>query len=161
MPGATSETVEVTSAAVAVEQEKDKDIKEELHASSAPIEGRTLLARKAVRQAALWQITPAGELQRSFDSGKAWESVSLGQPVRVRVLVLSGLHVWVGGNGGMLFHSRDGGDRFAPVVVKDARASLTGDIVVLEFTDAAHGRLETAAHDVWATSDGGRTWQKQ
>jgi len=141
--------------------QKDKDVKEELHASSAPINGRALSERRAVRQAALWQLTPAGELQRSFDSGKGWESVSMGQPARLRVLALKDLHVWVGGNGGMLFHSGDGGERFAPVIVKDAHASLAGDIVVLEFVDAAQGRLETADHEVWATSDGGQTWQKQ
>ena len=154
---------EVADKAKAKGKDRDKDAKDELHASSAPIAGAALSMRKSVRQAALWQLTPAGELQRSLDSGKGWESVSLGlgQPVRLRVLALSGLHVWAGGNGGSLFHSRDGGDHFALVVVKDAHATLAGDIVVLEFDDVAHGRLETADHEVWATSDGGQTWQKQ
>jgi len=140
---------------------EDKDAKEELHASSAPIAGRALSLRKSVRQAALWQLTAEGALQRSFDSGKGWESVSMGQPARLRVFALYGLHVWAGGNAGTLFHSWDGGDSFAPVVVKDERTALSGDIVVLEFVDAAHGRLETAGHEVWATSDSGQTWQKQ
>ncbi len=142
-------------------KEKDKEAKEELHASSAPMAGRALSLRKSVRQAALWQLTAEGALQRSFDSGKGWESVSMGQPARLRVFALYGLHVWAGGNAGTLFHSWDGGDSFVPVVVKDERAALTGDIVVLEFVDAAHGRLETAGHEVWATSDSGQTWQKQ
>ena len=159
--GATNQTAEVASAAQAVGTEKDNDVKEELHASSAPIEGNLRLARKAVRQAALWQITTAGELQRSYDSGKSWESVSLGQPVRLRVMAMSGLHVWAAGNGGKLFHSWDGGANFAAVAVKDAYAILTGDIVVLEFADSLQGRLEAAGHEVWATSDGGKSWRKQ
>jgi len=161
MTGATSQTVEVASAAAEVDTEKNKEVKEELHASSAPIAGRAMSLNKAVRQAARWQITAAGELQRSFDSGKGWESVSMGQPVRLRVVALLGLHVWAGGNGGVLFHSWDGGDHFASVIVKNARTRLEGDIVVLEFVDALHGRLETADHAVWATSDGGKTWQQQ
>jgi photosystem II stability/assembly factor-like uncharacterized protein len=36
---------------------------------------------------------------------------------------------------------------------------LTGDIVALAFSDAQHGRLETAGHDVWTTTDGGKTWR--
>ncbi len=157
--GGTTQTVEVASSPVAVE--KDKDVREELHASSAPINGRALSLGKAARQAALWQITAAGELQRSFDSGRSWESVSLGQPVKLRVMAMSGLHVWVAGNNGVLFYSRDGGNKFTDVAVKDKHASLTGDIVVLEFADALHGRLETAGHEVWATSDGGKSWRKQ
>ena len=157
--GGTTQTVEVASSPAAVE--KDKDVREELHASSAPINGRALSLGKAAWQAALWQITAAGELQCSFDSGKSWESVSLGQPVRLRVMAMSGLHVWVAGNNGVLFHSRDGGSKFTDVAVKDKHASLTGDIVVLEFADALHGRLETAGHEVWATSDGGKSWRKQ
>jgi hypothetical protein len=152
---------EVADKAKAKGKDRDKDAKEELHASSAPIAVGALSLSRSARQAALWQLTSAGELQRSFDSGKGWESVSLGQSVRLRVLALSGWHVWAGGNGGLLFHSRDGGDHFALVVVKDAHATLAGDIVVLEFDDVAHGRLETAGHEVWATSDGGQTWQKQ
>jgi hypothetical protein len=152
---------EVADKARAKGKDKDKDAKEELHASSAPIGGRAFSLRKSVRQAALWQLTAEGALQRSFDSGKGWESVSMGQPARLRVFALYGLHVWAGGNAGTLFHSWDGGDSFAPVIVKDERAALSGDIVVLEFVDAAHGRLETAGHEVWATSDSGQTWQKQ
>ena len=157
--GATTQTVEVASDAAAVAAEKDKEMKDELHASSAPIAARSLSASKAVRQAALWQITAAGELQRSFDSGRKWESVSLGEPVRLRVIAMSGLHVWAGGNGGKLFHSWDGGANFIAVAVKDASAILSGDIVVLEFADSLHGRLETAHHEVWTTLDGGKTWQ--
>ena len=159
--GATNQSVEVASEAAAVRAEKDSETKEELHASSAPIAARALSANKAVRQAALWQITAAGELLRSYDSGKSWESVSLGQPVRLRVMAMSGLHIWAAGNEGALFHSKDGGNEFVAVAVKDKHASLTGDIVVLEFADVLSGRLETAGHEVWATSDGGKNWRKQ
>ena len=37
--------------------------------------------------------------------------------------------------------------------------SLTADIIGVEFTDARHGKLTTAANETWTTTDGGQNWQ--
>ena len=131
--------------------------KDEFRASSAQLASTGALA--AVRQAASWQVTDAGNLQRSFDGGKNWESMSVNQAVRLRVVAAVGFHIWAGGDGGALFRSDDGGSHFAVVKVSQNGASLTGNIVVLTFADAQHGRLETSAHQVWTTADGGNAWQ--
>ena len=118
----------------------------------------------AARQAGIWQISAAGNLERSFDGGKSWESVpvvpaGVNPPARLRVVAATGFQVWVGGNTGVLLHSQDAGSRFTNVKVHKKHFALTGDIVALAFSDAEHGRLETADHDVWTTTDGGKTWR--
>lgn len=132
--------------------------KDEFRASAAPMAGLANLS--AAHQAATWQITDAGNLQRSFDGGKSWESVSVNQPAKLRVVATAQFQVWVGGNAGLLFHSWDGGNHFVIVKVRHKHATLTGDIVTLAFQDARHGRLETASHEVWTTTDGGRNWRQ-
>ena len=107
-----------------------------------------------------WQVTDAGNLQRSLDGGKSWESVSVGPAVRLRVVAANGFQVWAGGNGGALFHSGDSGAHFAAVKIHRKHVAVTGDIVSLTFTDARHGRIETADHDVWTTTDGGKSWRQ-
>jgi len=158
--GAVSEAVEVTAGAPTVETSSSTVAsarkEKRLHASSARIENMSALAK--ARQAATWQITDAGDLQRSFDGGKNWESVSLGQPAKLRVVATAGLNVWAGGHGGALFHSSDGGNHFTQVTARAGQITLTGDIVTLDFPDAQRGRIETANHEVWTTSDGGKTW---
>jgi hypothetical protein len=130
--------------------------KDEFRASSSQMANVGAFA--SARQASTWQITDAGDLQRSFDGGKNWESISVNQPARLRVVVAIGFHIWAGGNGGLLFHSEDGGSHFAPVRIGQSPAALSGDIVTLAFADAQQGRLETSSHEVWTTSDGGKTW---
>ncbi len=161
--GTVSETVTVAAEASSVQTETSNkkaslDKTSELHASSARIGNMAVFGRAL--QAATWQITGAGDLQRSFDGGKSWESVSLGQPVKLRVVATAGFHVWAGGHTGALFHSSDGGSHFIQVIVRDRHATLTGDIVTLDFQDAQHGRIETVSHEVWTTKDGGKTWHR-
>jgi Carboxypeptidase regulatory-like domain/Photosynthesis system II assembly factor YCF48/Putative zinc-finger len=158
--GAVSETVEVETSSVSVQTETSNQNmvfdKTDLHASSARRASANL---SPARQAATWQVTDAGDLQRSLDGGKDWESVSVGQPVKLRAVVTTGFQVWAGGHAGALFHSLDGGEHFTQVKVHNRHASLTGDIVTLNFQDPRHGRIETVGHEVWTTSDGGKTWR--
>ncbi len=131
--------------------------KGDFRASAAPMANFGALS--AARAAAAWQLTDAGDLQRSVNGGKDWESVSMNQPARLRVVATTGLQVWAGGNAGLLFLSQDGGGHFTLVRVQQGQSLLTGDIVALAFSGPQHGRLETSAHDVWTTSDGGKSWQ--
>jgi hypothetical protein len=164
--GAISETVTVEAQAPSVDTSSAEvssttaygsNDKESIRASSAEIANLPKLI--AARPAGTWQVTAAGDLQRSFDGGKSWESVPVNPPGRLRAVAASGFQVWAGGNAGLLLHSQDAGGHFANVMVHKKHVRLTGDIVMLAFADARHGRLETADHNVWTTSDGGKTWQ--
>jgi hypothetical protein len=78
-----------------------------------------------------------------------------------RAVAATGIDVWAGGSGGTLFHSVDAGNHWMQVVPSSAGATLTGDVVRLEFSDAQHGKVTTSTPEIWITSDDGQTWQKQ
>lgn len=135
----------------------------------------------------IWGISSAGALQKSFDQGSTWQNVDINgradndlqalhgaakqaandalkkdaqNPV-FRAVASNGPDVWAGAAGGLLYHSTDAGARWTRVVPSSLGTSLSGDIVSLEFPDPQHGRVVTAAPEVWTTSDNGQTWQKQ
>jgi hypothetical protein len=78
-----------------------------------------------------------------------------------RAVAASGLEVWAGGSAGMLFHTSDGGGIWIRVSPSSGGAILTGDIVNIQFFDTQHGRVTTSTPELWTTSDGGQSWQKQ
>jgi photosystem II stability/assembly factor-like uncharacterized protein len=69
--------------------------------------------------------------------------------------------VWAGGSGGALYHTLDGGNRWARVVPSDVGILLTGDIIAIQFSDARNGIVTTSNAEVWTTLDAGQTWHKQ
>lgn len=78
-----------------------------------------------------------------------------------RAVAANGAEVWVGGSGGVLYHSQDAGDHWTRIVPASAGSALTGDILSLEFPDPQHGKVSTSAAEIWITADDGQTWQKQ
>jgi hypothetical protein len=78
-----------------------------------------------------------------------------------RAVAAVGSDVWAGGSGGALYHSLDAGNQWTRLFPASAGASLTGDIIRLEFPDSQHGKISTSTSEVWTTSDDGQTWQKQ
>ena len=176
-PAAMSETVEVTAAAPAVQTESSSE-------SAQPV-GRAA-ARKAAKAAggasaklnqmsdaratsqltsldaslaARWTVSPDGILQRSLDSGATWTAVTVAPNIALRAVSASDIDVWVGGADGALFHSFDNGEHWTQVRPSIKGNVLSGDILGLEFKDLAHGQL-TTAHEMWTTSDGGKTWSR-
>jgi len=82
-------------------------------------------------------------------------------PLTFRAVASNGPDVWAGTSGGLLYHSTDAGSNWSRTVPSASGVSLTGDIVSLEFVDPPHGRVVTSTPEIWTTSDGGQTWQKQ
>lgn len=78
-----------------------------------------------------------------------------------RAVAANGADVWAGGLSGCLYHSTDSGNRWTQVAPSSAGATLTGDIVSIEFPDSQHGKLATSTAETWVTADSGQTWQKQ
>ncbi|MGA8273761.1 MAG: YCF48-related protein [Candidatus Sulfotelmatobacter sp.] len=127
-----------------------------------------------------WEIAAAGALQRSFDGGNTWENVDPSLSDRdvlqqeskkvettrnsnpvFRAVSANDLEVWAGASGGTLYHSLDGGNRWALVSVADSATILTGDITGIQFADPQHGKVATSSSELWTTSDTGQTWHRQ
>lgn len=82
-------------------------------------------------------------------------------PLVFRAVASNGPDVWAGAAGGLLYHSTDAGSHWTRVVPSASGATLTGDVVSLEFSDPQHGRVVTSTPEIWTTSDAGQFWQKQ
>jgi photosystem II stability/assembly factor-like uncharacterized protein len=133
-----------------------------------------------------WAVSPAGALERSFDGGNTWAPVnpnmsaawvseksdSSGGPDKkkeaapnfnpvFRVVAADGLEVWAGTLAGALYHTSDGGNHWARVAPSEAGATITGDIVTIQFSDPQQGKVSTSTGELWTTFDGGQTWHKQ
>ena len=115
---------------------------------------------RAANGAPRWTLSADGVLQRSFDSGKTWQTIPVANNVVFRALAANDSDIWVGGAAGALYHSSDAGQHWLRVYPAADGQSLTADIVTVEFSDAQHGKLTTSTHETWITSDAGETWQK-
>jgi photosystem II stability/assembly factor-like uncharacterized protein len=98
--------------------------------------------------------------QSSAQKGARKKSTPAAPPV-FRTVVANGGDVWAGGSNAALYHSVDAGNHWTQVVPVAAGASLTGDVLRIEFTDAQHGKVDTSTSETWLTADSGQTWQKQ
>jgi Photosynthesis system II assembly factor YCF48 len=107
-----------------------------------------------------WTLSTDGTLQRSRDSGRTWQTITVANNASFRALAANGLNIWVGGAAGALFHSSDAGQHWTQVRPAANGETLASDIIGVEFTDALHGKLTTSTQQVWLTTDAGQTWQK-
>ena len=100
------------------------------------------------------------ERGREKDSDKKFERQAYASPT-FRAVAATGADVWAGGSNAALYHSLDAGNHWTRIVPSSGGATLTGDIIALEFSDAQHGKVKTSASEVWTTTDDGQSWQKQ
>jgi hypothetical protein len=107
-----------------------------------------------------WTLSADGILQRSFDSGKNWQTIQVANNLVFRALAANDSDIWVGGKSGALYHSSDAGQHWVQVIPVADGKPLTADIVTVEFSDAQHGKLTTGNREVWTTNDTGQTWQR-
>jgi len=115
----------------------------------------------AAMHAPRWTLSSDGTLERSFDAGTTWETVSLPSPARFHVLSAYGMFIWLGGSSGALYHSTDAGEHWTRVEPVAKGQALTEDVIGMEFTDDDHGVLTTATNQKWVTEDCGQSWQKK
>jgi hypothetical protein len=115
---------------------------------------------RAENSAPRWTLSAEGLLQRSFDSGKTWQTIPVASNVVLRALAANDSDIWVGGAAGALYHSSDAGQHWVRVYPVADGQPLTTDIVTVEFSDIQHGKLTTRNHETWTTSNAGGTWQK-
>jgi len=125
----------------------------QVSAARVSAEERAFAQEKKAASPVNWSLSPNGDVQRSLDSGRTWQSLPVaGSPFRAITTV--GNDVWVGGNAGALYHSADSGRSWTKV-----DPVSTDDITHIEFSDPQNGLLNTANGQVWSTSDGGRSWR--
>ena len=183
LPRATNETVEVTAEAPLVESSeatpgKAKDAKKSLDKEVQAQTGSTMVAARTgsaepmalnarnytqlvtLTLPARWRLSAEGAVERSLDAGKTWQPMRVAEGVIFRTMSAVGAEVWVGGASGALYHSSDNGQTWTQAKPTEAGTPLAGDIISLLFVDVQHGKLTTADHQTWVTSDAGKTWQK-
>jgi hypothetical protein len=167
------------------EVSKAKAMNKSSAAASTPIMGRNVSALQTLAPsnvALRWTISVTGTLQRSFDGGTTWQDVSvapndsmnanLTMKAKVakekaatggavfRAVCATGMEVWAGGSGGVLYHTVDAGNSWARVVPSFEGIVLGGDIVSIQFPDPQHGQISTSTSELWTTADSGQSWRK-
>lgn len=168
MPRATSESVEVSAAAPAVPAESEQAVatgSAKAEASQSDIRAfnqNGAFMNALAAPGAKWELSPKGEVRRSFDAGKTWQSVAVGgNGAVVRAIFSSGTQVWVGGTAGTLYHSTDSGLTWTKIVPAAAGEKLRSDISHIDFSDPQTGAVTAANGETWLTSDGGQTWRRK
>jgi photosystem II stability/assembly factor-like uncharacterized protein len=106
-----------------------------------------------------WRITPDGHLEHLTAEG--WTRALTDHAANFRVVSVVGNHVWVGGSGGALFHSRDDGQNWEEVAVTTPNGRATATIVSIQFDDLQHGSITTDTGTRCTTADGGGSWSCQ
>ena len=119
------------------------------------------MGKKKLAPPTRWMLSRDGALFRSTDAGKNWQAVPFAGNVTFRAVAVIGPNVWVGGQGGVLYYSPDDGNQWQGLTPSANGVTLTEDITVLTFNNAQQGSLTTASGQMWTTSDGGHSWQKQ
>lgn len=118
------------------------------------------ISASQIKMPAQFELSPEGQLRRSFDSGKTWEAVPVVERAKFNTLAVMGPEVWVGGDAGVLYHSADNGLQWKLMKPSIAGVSLTADIMNVRFTDMQHLAVITSSGQVWTTADGGQNWQR-
>lgn len=175
-PGTTSETVEVNAEAAQVNISSAAVAHTEVSSALVPAPQQTAeLARKKGANAQKmvvvgglgktkapafhWMLSRQGKVQRSNDSGRNWQLVSVPGGKTFHALSAVDTSVWVGGTAGTLFHSSDSGETWTRVVPVVNGQTLQSDVTHIDFSDLLNGTVTTSNGD-WRTSDGGISWRK-
>ena len=112
-----------------------------------------------LKQGTLWKIG-TGVLQRSFDGGQTWQPVLQAERPWL-CYAARGREIWAGGPAGALQHSLDDGASWNAVEVAYQGQSLGADVTRIDVLSATELVLMTATRETWASSDGGRSWEKK
>ena len=161
VPGRAKTAPGPASAALAVAPNDEFEMQNSIAPALEASRARKELARSVHPESLRWNISSDGQLQRSADSGKSWQPVTVAEGTTFRHLTYNGPDIWVGGAAGSLYHSPDAGGHWIQVKPVANNLPLTGDIAAIAFTDPQHGKITTTNGQTWSTSDGGQSWMQQ
>ena len=108
---------------------------------------------------AQWAIH-GNDLQRPLVSGAGWKTV-LHSDRGLLCYAAGGNEIWVGGKGGDLFHSANGGVTWNQVHPSAPQQTLSDDVSHIDFYSPSQITLLTSNQQSWRTADGGKTWEKK
>ena len=114
---------------------------------------------QSMEHPAQWALH-GNDVQRSLDSGSAWKTV-LHSDRPLLCYATNGNEIWVGGKGGDLFHSANGGLAWNRVHPWAQEQTLSDDVTNIDIYNSSHIVLSTSNHQTWSTSDGGKSWEKK
>jgi photosystem II stability/assembly factor-like uncharacterized protein len=159
-PGSTS--TEIHEAVVRPEQTENRSKVEAQSSYAESTKAGAMSAgafKAAPRARAIFQITSDGHVERELPGG-GWTRMLAEQPAVFRVVSITGVNVWAGGNSGALFRSVDRGEHWTPVALTANGQTESGTIVSIHFDTPLQGTIGTEEGATWHTSDGGLTWTK-
>ena len=104
-----------------------------------------------------WRLSDAGQIEQRTSAG-AWQPIAVGTGVKFRVLSVSGVEVWAGGDHLALFHSTDNGVTWSKVHLP-ATADSTRAITEIRVDSSQKIAVQSDDGIVWTTTDAGQTWQ--
>jgi hypothetical protein len=101
------------------------------------------------------RVSPEGKVERRLDANAPWQPMRIDDSVTFRAVARIGNDIWLGGNGGVLYHSGNAGATWQRVIVP-----TTEDITALAFNNRHDGALTTAGGQRFTTHDAGATWAR-
>jgi Putative zinc-finger len=104
-----------------------------------------------------WSISVDGHVHRRAADGR-WHEVTVVPGVFFRAVAAHGREVWVGGSGGGLFRSSDGGTQWTRVAVSNAEP-MRDDVVRIQLAEGGAIVITGGNGQVWTSGDGGQHWQ--
>ncbi len=107
-----------------------------------------------------WLVTSEGKVIRSDKGGETFETILVDAGSKFHTVATCGEEVWVGGTGGALFHSANGGDTWNRVIVSPDGNTMSETITGIEIRNAQHLTITTASGMQWESNDAGQHWQK-
>lgn len=165
--GTSSQTVEVTAGAAAINT-SSAEVSKEAAARKLPMNGRNSVALTQLAaanpqyiaspdQKAGWRVGEAGKIDRTTDNGKTWTAQTSGVSVDLRTgSASSGKVCWVVGKAGAILLTTDGGKHW-----KQITSPIAEDLGGVHAVDAQHASIwDVPNHQSFETSDGGTTWRR-
>jgi hypothetical protein len=115
----------------------------------------------AAPQAAVWNVSADGSVQRSTNDGNAWVQIRVADSIKFRAIAALGNNIWTGGSGGALYHSVDAGATWVRIDISFEGTAVTETITGIQSSDPQHVNVTTTSSSQWVSEDGGQHWQKQ